>query len=66
MLDQLSSMNERTWLQIGQLSEMMKEPERAIAAYESALRHNPYSKETLTLVAAVCRACEKYAKVSVS
>ena len=41
----------------------MKEPERAIAAYEAALRHNPYSEQTLTLVAALCRSTEKYAKV---
>lgn len=39
----LISLNEQTWLKIGSLSEAMSESERAIYAYESAIRHNPYS-----------------------
>lgn len=49
---------------LGQASENMNDPERAIAAYESALRHNPYSEQTLTLVATLCRSVEKYSKAS--
>lgn len=64
VIDQLTSMNERTWLQLGQLAEIMNEPDRAIQAYEAALRHNPHSNETLTLVAAVCRAAEQYQKAA--
>ncbi|KAI8911566.1 hypothetical protein EDD86DRAFT_188969 [Gorgonomyces haynaldii] len=62
LLDQMMAMNERTWLQIGQLAELMKEPERAVIAYESALRHNPYSEQTLTSLAALCRSLERYPK----
>jgi tetratricopeptide (TPR) repeat protein len=42
----------------------MNDHDRAINAYESALRHNPSSIETLTLVAAVCRSSEKYGKAA--
>lgn len=44
----------------------MNDQERAVAAYESALRHNPYSEHTLTLVATLCRSMEKYPKVSLA
>ncbi|KAI8923430.1 hypothetical protein BC831DRAFT_521632 [Entophlyctis helioformis] len=48
----------------GRLAEVMMEPERAVVAYESALRHNPHSEETLTLIAALCRSLEQYAKAA--
>ncbi|KAI8899943.1 hypothetical protein BC833DRAFT_583773 [Globomyces pollinis-pini] len=57
-------LNEQTWLKLGQVAEVMNEPEKAIAAYEAALRHNPYSEQTLTLIAALCRTLEKYAKAA--
>ena len=41
----------------------MNEPDRAMSAYESALRHNPYSIPALTQIAALCRAREQYGKV---
>ncbi|KXS10855.1 TPR-like protein [Gonapodya prolifera JEL478] len=56
----LTSMNEQTWLSIGTLAETMNDADRAMAAYESALRHNPYSVPALTQIAALCRAREQY------
>ena len=41
----------------------MNELDRAMNAYESALRHNPYSVAALTQIAALCRAREQYGKV---
>ncbi|KAI8849261.1 hypothetical protein BC829DRAFT_369338 [Chytridium lagenaria] len=38
----------------------MSEPEKAMAAYDSALRHNPSSVQALTRIAALCRAREQY------
>ncbi|KAI9099389.1 hypothetical protein DFS34DRAFT_69111 [Phlyctochytrium arcticum] len=58
----LAQLNEGTWLQVGTLAESMNEPERAITAYEAALRHNPHSIQALTQAAALCRAREQYAK----
>jgi tetratricopeptide (TPR) repeat protein len=49
---------------IGKLAELMSEPERAMAHYEQALVHNPYSEKTLTSIAALCRSLEKYAKAA--
>ncbi|KAH6572994.1 hypothetical protein BASA60_006265 [Batrachochytrium salamandrivorans] len=60
----LQLLNERTWLQLGQLAETMMEPERAVLSYESALRHNPFSEQTLTLIAALCRSLEQYGKAA--
>ncbi|KAJ3340086.1 glucose repression mediator protein [Gonapodya sp. JEL0774] len=56
----LTTMNEQTWLSIGTLAESMNDPDRAMAAFESALRHNPYSVPALTQIAALCRAREQY------
>ncbi|KAJ1724776.1 glucose repression mediator protein [Coemansia erecta] len=58
----LSTMTEEVWMQIGSLSEMMSEPERALAAYDSALRHNPYSQPALTQIANIYRAREEFDK----
>jgi hypothetical protein len=41
----------------------MKDSDKAIQAYEGALRHNPYSMSALTQIAALCRAKEYYPKV---
>ncbi|KAJ3053739.1 glucose repression mediator protein [Rhizophlyctis rosea] len=58
----LQAQNEQNWLQVGTLAESMNEPDRAMSAYESALRHNPYSIPALTQIAALCRAREQYGK----
>ena len=41
----------------------MNDPERAVAAYENALRQNPYSENTLTVAANLCKTLEKHGKV---
>ncbi|KAJ3330134.1 hypothetical protein HDU76_006366 [Blyttiomyces sp. JEL0837] len=58
----LSYLNEATWLQLGTIAESMNEPDRAMMAYESALRHNAFSIPVLTQIAALCRAREQYPK----
>ena len=49
----------------GSLSELMGEHDRALEAYENALRHNPYSVKALTQVASLCRIREQFPKVPV-
>ncbi|KAJ2551807.1 glucose repression mediator protein [Coemansia sp. RSA 1933] len=58
----LSSMTEDVWMQIGSISEFMNEPDRALAAYDSALRHNPYSQTALTQIANIYRSREDFDK----
>ncbi|KAJ2676819.1 glucose repression mediator protein [Coemansia spiralis] len=58
----LSSMTEDVWMQIGSLSEFMNESERALAAYENALRHNPYSQAALSQIANIYRGREDFEK----
>ena len=41
----------------------MLEVERALIAYENALRHNPYSVVALTQIASLFRAKEQHGKV---
>ncbi|KAI9251957.1 hypothetical protein BY458DRAFT_536051 [Sporodiniella umbellata] len=41
---------------------MMMDWERAMNAYENALRHNPYSVAALSLVASLCRGREQFSK----
>jgi|SRR5271156_1226226 len=40
---QLADVNEEVWMNIGRLQETMDDPERAKAAYESALKNYPDS-----------------------
>lgn len=66
----LALANEQTWLQIGtksqltqgQLSEQMKDTERALLAYENSLRHNPFATQTLIMAAKLYRSLERYPK----
>ncbi|ORX67104.1 TPR-like protein [Linderina pennispora] len=37
----LSAINEKSWLQMGNLAEYLNDTDRAMASYENALRHNP-------------------------
>ncbi|GAA5991661.1 hypothetical protein JCM10908_001081 [Rhodotorula pacifica] len=55
---------EATWLQIGQTAEAVSEYDRAIAAYESALRHNAYSVVALSQIAAIYRSREEFKKAA--
>ncbi|BFZ58184.1 glucose repression mediator protein [Savitreella phatthalungensis] len=56
----LVSVNEETWLQVGKVAEMMNDLDRAMAAYESALRQNPYSIPAMSQIAAILRAREQF------
>ncbi|KAI8355652.1 hypothetical protein EDC96DRAFT_516125 [Choanephora cucurbitarum] len=58
----LSSVNEQTWLRFGSLAEMMNDQDKAIEAYQSALRHNPQSIPALTQMAGLFRAKEKFSE----
>jgi glucose repression mediator protein len=44
----------------------MGEPERAMVAFNAALRHNPYSLPLLTHIANQLRGKEQFSKVNVS
>lgn len=45
---------------VGQTAEAVSDPDRAIAAYESALRHNAYSVVALSQIAAIYRSREEF------
>ncbi|CAO3613567.1 unnamed protein product [Cunninghamella echinulata] len=49
-----------TYIILGNLAELMSDWEKAIQAYESALRHNPYSIQALTQIASLCRGREQF------
>ena len=49
----------------GAVAEQFSDFDRALAAYEHALRHNPGSVSALTQVAGIARAKEDFPKVSV-
>ncbi|CAG8608481.1 11164_t:CDS:10 [Acaulospora morrowiae] len=56
----LSQINEQTWLQMGAAAELMQDYERAMSAYEAALRHNSYSITALSSIAALYRGREQF------
>ncbi|SCV71326.1 BQ2448_2914 [Microbotryum intermedium] len=55
---------EATWLQIGRTAEAVGDPERAVASYEAALRHNAFSLVALSQIAAICRSKEEFKKAA--
>ncbi|KAF8512175.1 hypothetical protein JB92DRAFT_337066 [Gautieria morchelliformis] len=61
-VQKLAQANESTWLLIGAVAEQMQDLERAQAAYENALRHNPHSVPSLMQLASIARIKENYAK----
>ncbi|KAF8575909.1 TPR-like protein, partial [Ramaria rubella] len=61
-IQKLAQANESTWLLIGAVAEQMQDLERAQAAYEHALRHNPHSVSGLMQLAGIARIKENYAK----
>ncbi|KAJ2745915.1 glucose repression mediator protein [Coemansia sp. BCRC 34301] len=58
----LSSITEEVWMQIGSLAELMGEHERALVAYDNALRYNPYSQIALSQIASIYRSREDFEK----
>ncbi|KAI8387552.1 hypothetical protein BD560DRAFT_486388 [Blakeslea trispora] len=62
VVQKLASVNEQTWLTLGNLAEIMTDWEKAMNAYQSALRHNPYSIPALSHMASLCRGREQFDK----
>lgn len=48
----------------GSTAESLGDLDRAIASYESALRHNAYSIQALSQIATICRAKEDFKKAA--
>jgi len=53
-----------TFAPAGQTAEAVGDYDRAVAAYESALRHNAYSVVALSQIAAICRSKEEFKKAA--
>lgn len=62
MAQKLAHSNEQAWIAIGSAAEAMEDYERAIAAYDSALRHNPYSVPAMNAIAGVHRTMDRFEK----
>ncbi|KAG0321842.1 hypothetical protein BGZ99_003675 [Dissophora globulifera] len=60
----LDAIDEQVWLQLGSLAESMGEYDRAMAAYESALRHNYHSVSAMNLIAELYRSRENFPKAA--
>ncbi|GAA6004005.1 hypothetical protein JCM10207_006508 [Rhodosporidiobolus poonsookiae] len=63
-LIKLGKESEATWIQIGTTAEAVGDLDRAITAYEQALRHNAYSVVALSQIAAICRSKEDFKKAA--
>ncbi|CUS09562.1 unnamed protein product [Tuber aestivum] len=59
---QLTQVNEAVWLQIGVVTELMGDLDRAMGAYENALRQNPYSIPAMNSISCILRTKEQFAK----
>ncbi|TGZ84967.1 TPR-like protein [Ascodesmis nigricans] len=62
LFQSLATVNEQAWLQIGSLTENMGDLDRAMHAYESALRHNPYSIPAMNSISCILRTKEQFPK----
>lgn len=61
-IQKLASENEKTWLTMGSLAEMMADYDKAMNCYESALRNSPYSIQALTAIASLYRGKEQFGR----
>ncbi|ORX33575.1 hypothetical protein BD324DRAFT_666398 [Kockovaella imperatae] len=62
VLANLASANENTWMLIGAVAEQMQDQDRALQAFENALRHNPSSVLGLNAVASIARSRDNFDK----
>ncbi|OXG78291.1 general transcriptional repressor [Cryptococcus neoformans A2-102-5] len=62
ILAQLAAANENTWMLIGAVAEGMNDQDRALSAFENALRHNPSSVLGLNAVASIARGRDDFDK----
>ncbi|WVQ80406.1 hypothetical protein IAT38_002511 [Cryptococcus sp. DSM 104549] len=62
ILAQLATANENTWMLIGAVAEGMNDQDRAVSAFENALRHNPSSLLGLNAVASIARSRDQFDK----
>ncbi|KAK4683730.1 general transcriptional corepressor CYC8, partial [Tremellales sp. Uapishka_1] len=62
LLDSLSQGMENTWMLIGAVSEQQQDQDRAMQAFENALRHNPTSVIGLNAVASIARSRDDFNK----
>ena len=61
-VQKLSLANESAWVSVGSAAETMEDYDRALSAYEAALRHNPYSVPALSAIAGVHRTLDNFEK----
>ncbi|SPO31231.1 probable TPR-containing protein Mql1 [Ustilago trichophora] len=61
-VQKLSHANETAWVSVGSAAETMEDYDRALSAYEAALRHNPYSVPALGAIAGVHRTLDNFEK----
>ncbi|KAK8845387.1 hypothetical protein IAR55_006100 [Kwoniella newhampshirensis] len=62
LLAQLANANENTWMLIGAVAEGLNNQDRALTAFENALRHNPSSILGLNAVASIARSRDNFDK----
>ncbi|KAL9654244.1 hypothetical protein ABK040_010276 [Willaertia magna] len=55
IIHKIDSENEKTWMKIGKLAESMSDSDKAIYAYENALRFNKCNVQALTSIALIYR-----------
>ena len=56
----LATLNESTWLQLGQLSELMGELDGAIQAYERAMSFNQWSVPAMLAISCILRSKDQF------
>ncbi|RXK37650.1 hypothetical protein M231_05062 [Tremella mesenterica] len=59
---QLAIANENTWTLIGAVAEQMRDENRALSAFENAIRHNPNSISALNAAASIHRSRDNFDK----
>jgi glucose repression mediator protein len=59
---QIAAMNEAVWLQIGSYSEVLRNPDEAMQAYERALQANPNSTQAMNAIGVLLKGREAFEK----
>ncbi len=63
ILQVLNQKNESSWIELGKISELLNDPDKALICYENTLKHNTYNLHALIQIASIYRSKDQFAKV---
>jgi general transcriptional corepressor CYC8 len=62
ILQTINLKNETSWIELGKISDLINDPERALVCYENCLKHNSFNIHALNQIASIYRSKDQFNK----